>query len=302
MPKSLFGIFLWFDEVAPLFSRGGGSELRANLLRCFDAKPLTDRTRARGSRKIKTSAASLLSTIQPIMVPKLNLAQADGLFAEFFYACPDPTDIAAKGLQPFDLNKVLTDLRAASLPPEVTVSEIGAQEIAWKAAKWTAASKDAGPLMEGALLRAPGLAVRLALAFHLIGEIGKNRTVPATISDPSVRRALSLMDKFFLPSAQLVAQEIKPNEEVVAARQLARHIAEKRIKQFVNRSLRRGMKGPCADPKMMAAALRILCAANILHPYVLRPTGRGRSSNACFVNPEFLKNADQYLAEIDRPL
>lgn len=302
LAESLFGIVLWFDEVAPLFARGGGAELRTHILRCFDAKPLTDRTRARGSRKIKTSAASLLSTIQPIMIPMLNLTQADGLFARFFYACPDPTDIAEEGWPPVDLNKMLTDLRGTALPPEVTVSEKGAQEIARRTTRWNAESKEAGPLMQGALLRAPGLAVRLALVFHLISNARVDRKVPASISDSNIRRALDLMDKFFLPSAQLVAQDIKPSEEVAAARQLARHIVENGLTDFVNRSLRRTMKGPCADAKMMTAALRILCAANILHPYVRRPTGRGRSSNACFVNPDFLKNSDHYLAEIDRPL
>lgn len=301
LAESLSGVFLWFDEVAPLFSRGGGSELRANLLRSFDAKALTDRTRARGSRKIKTSAASLLSTIQPVMIPKLNLSQADGLFARFFFACPDPSDIAAPGLPPVDLAKLFNEVRSATLPAEAVISETIAQEVDRRATRWKAISKDAGPLMEGAYLRAPGLAVRLALAFHVICDIRPNKALSPNVNDANVRRGFDLMDKLFLPAAQIVAQEIKPNDELNAARFLARRIAELGEDMFVIRAMRRSICGPCTNPKLMAAAVRILTEANILHPFVLRPTGRGRPSPACFVNPEFLKNADFYLAEIDRP-
>ncbi|HRJ61301.1 MAG TPA: DUF3987 domain-containing protein [Azospirillaceae bacterium] len=145
-----------------------------------------------------------------------------------------------------------------------------------------------GPL-GGVFGKAPGLALRIALVLeHLCWcACGPPATPPDQIGLDATRRAITMVDDYFLPMAETVYGDACAPEAERHAAIVARRLLDQRPEQINGREFRRqaGLPG-LKDAGKVGAALEHLVDAGWLRPDFSRAGGStGRRRQDYLVNP-----------------
>jgi hypothetical protein len=299
------GLLMHRDEIAGWlgsfgrYSSDGGGE-RALWLEAYGGRPHTiDRQKDPEPIIIPRLSIAVLGGIQPDKLSLVTGGADDGFAARFLCYWPDPVAgfrlhrqavdgtlqfIALQRLHGLALVQNDTDTLQ---PGYVPLSDAAAAEFERFVVEVKQRAKEATGLMAGALGKAPGHLLRLALVLeYLAWSEVMLAPEPTSIGEIAMLAAIGLVDGYFLPMAQRVFGEAAIAEDERRAQELARWILRHRPKQFNARQVRRTIGGDLRDSKSMKQACEILTQAGWIRPIAKETGGAGGRSPLDYeVNP-----------------
>lgn len=292
------GVLLARDELAGFvgnLNKYGGDGDAAFWLERYDGAAFsTDRVKG-GNVQGDIGLVSILGGIQPDRVQELLLSRPDdGFVSRFLMIYPGP--VARVWLTPIaDLEKLkraLKRLRALAPNiengrPEPLIVPLN-REAENFFEKWWIDNGEEGNasvgFRAGALGKAPGVVLRLALILELMEWAGTNRPEATSVSRESVAAAIGLFEAYLLPSAcRVIGGAARDKGEAVAA-SLLKQIRLRRAGTVNTKSIYRTWSLPgLTSAAPVNAALDILCAGGWVRRS--RDARPGRPAGDWEVNP-----------------
>lgn len=299
------GLLLHRDELAAFigafdrYGSGKGGSDRPAWLESWNAKPKTiDRKSRPDPVFVPKFGVSIIGTIQPDRLEEMTAGADDGLIARFLFAFPEPRAFA-RPTRSHDPEPWKADLARLLRLPMVPVeggdlrpwymhfSDAAANVIESAAGEWAGREANASGLMLGALGKARGQAVRLALILELLRWCAErpNQDAPSTIGEDAAMAAVGLLDGYFLDMAmRAFGQGVLTNAER-HARTLLRHIVASGAGEVNERAIRETPNLPgLSSADAVQAAVGVLKRDDVLLE-ARRPEGRGRPRTDHIVNP-----------------
>jgi hypothetical protein len=259
---------------------------------------VVDRVKFSEPIRIDHLSISIFGGIQPDRLAHLLEEPDDGLLSRFLWLWPSrkPVRRPSVELNNDAASRALRKLSALSWARndddcnEPVVCSLTEEAKAFFEHWWTGhdARIPPGPL-GGVFGKAPGLALRIALVLeHLCWcACDPSATPPDQVGLDAVRRAITMMDDYFLPMAEMVYGDACAPEAERHAAIVARRLLDQRPEQINGRELRRqaGLPG-LKDAGKVSAALEYLVDAGWLRPDFTRAGGStGRRRQDYLVNP-----------------
>ncbi|MCB4820749.1 DUF3987 domain-containing protein [Roseicella aerolata] len=299
------GLLLHRDELAAWiagfekYNSGGMGGDRAAWLESYNAPPKTvDRVKHPEPIHVPRFGLSLLGTIQPERLREVMKGADDGFAVRFLWLWPEPRPFRRpqRAAAPDAMRDALRRLAALPMvaeddgPPRpfyLSFDDDAAAVIEQAGGEWAAREEESAGLMLGALGKARGQAVRLALLLeHLWWCAGPAETPPpCRISARAAEAACGLMDGYFLPMAARAFGDGALGQDERHARTLLRWIVAKRPAVVNERAIRDtpGLPG-LTKADTVKAAVAVLAAEDVLLP-ALPSGGPGRPRQDHRVNP-----------------
>ena len=306
------GLMVHRDELAGFlgsfdrYSGGGGGGDRATWLEAWSAGSLTvDRVKNPDPLQVPRFGVALLGTIQPDRLRDVTNGANDGLPVRFLFFWPGKGDTFHRPKGAADAQHIANALRRLAgleMEPDgeggvqpvvlpLTDEAVGVLVAAGQA--WQRREKEAGGLMTGALGKARGNAVRLALVLEHLWWCGWDGVIggpppPAVVSGEAMRAAVTLMDGYFLPMAERVFGDAALSPAQRGAKVMLEWILRSPGQAEINlRDVRNSARLPglsAADD--MKAAVAVLLDEGILAPKPAAAPGHGgRPRSDYLVNP-----------------
>ncbi len=280
---------------AALLSGGGDRQfwLEANGGQSFTI----DRVKHPEPVHIRHLSVAVFGGIQPDRLSAVMRDADDGLVARFLFAWPEkggyrrPTERGADhdaGLAVFRRLAALdmaNGERGATLPVVVPFSAAAVE--AFHAFRADMHGREAAGLMAGAIGKAPGHVIRLALLLEFLWWAATpGAPEPAAISYAAFAAAAGLVDGYFLPMAERVFGDAAASDPERHAAALARWIVRTGPAKVNVRVLRETDK-PAGLPRD-ASAIKAACAELVDARWLVAPppnAGPGRPAGDYMVNP-----------------
>jgi hypothetical protein len=173
-------------------------------------------------------------------------------------------------------------LPAGCDPGRVELSDEAAKHFEKFAAEVKLSATRTIGLLAGALSKAPGHVLRLAMVIEFLGWLAKPTSPePKTISSDSMLKAIKLVGDYFLP----MAQRVFPWEEQ-RAMLLVGWLRDHDMHKFNARETRRTIGGILREPTHMNAACKTLEGAGLIRPAFSRAgESKGQRRKDYEVNP-----------------
>ena len=299
------GLLLHRDELSAWiagFDQGSRSSFggdRAAWLESYTAPAKTvDRVKHPEPIYVPRFGLSILGTIQPDRLREVTSGADDGFAVRFLWLWPDPRPFrrpmraAAPDAIRDALRRLLSvpmssDENGQPCPAYLPFTDEAAEVIEAAGREWADREHASAGLMLGALGKARGQAVRLALVLeHLWWSSSTSPSLaPTCISAAAVEAACGLMDGYFLPMAARAFGDGALSEAERDARTLLRWIVATRPTMVNERAIREtpGLPGLTKAPTIRAA-VAVLVAEDVLLPGP-PASGPGRPRADYIVNP-----------------
>lgn len=298
LPK---GLLYHRDELAgwignfDRYSGGGGDRqfwLEANGGQSFTI----DRVKHPEPVHIRHLSVGVFGGIQPDRLSAVMKDADDGLVARFLYAWPEKGGYRRPAQRGADHDAGLAAVmrlaklamakgESGALLPVVVPFSAAAVE-AFHDFRRDMHARDAAGLMAGAIGKAPGHVIRLALALEFLWWAATpGAPEPAEISLAAFRAAAGLVDGYFLPMAERVFGDAAATERERHAAALARWIVRTRPAKVNARALREADKPPGLPRD--ANAIKAACAELVEARWLVAPpaaAGPGRPAGDYLVN------------------
>lgn len=301
------GVLVHRDELAALlggfdrYNGGKGGGERAAWLEAYNGNPKTvDRVKHPEPVAVPRFGLSIVGTIQPDRLTRIITEVDDGLAARFLWAFPEarPFDRPVRAHDPAPWRADL--LRLANLamaceeggePSSVLMpfSDAAADVVVKAARAWGNREGQSAGLMLGALGKARGQMIRLAVVVELLRWCAETPEVepPAEVGEEAAEAAAALLDCYFLPMAARAFGEGTVSVAERHGRTLLRHIIATGA-AVVNERVIREMPGlpGLSSADAVKAAVAVLRAEDVLLPTPLPLEGKpGRPRSDHVVNP-----------------
>lgn len=286
----------WFGGIGRFSARERG---RAFWTEAFGGRGyVVDRVKFSEPIRIDKLSISICGGIQPDRLAHLLEEPDDGLLSRFLWLWPSrkPVRRPSVELNNDAASQALRKLSALSWARrdgdgnEPVVCSLTDEAKTFFETWWTGhdARIPPGPL-GGVFGKAPGLALRIALLLeHLCWcACDPPATPPDQVGLDATRRAITMMDDYFLPMAEMVYGDACAPEAERHASIVARWLLDQRSMQINARELRRQARLPgLREPAKVNAALDHLADAGWLRPDFSRAGGStGRRRQDYLVNP-----------------
>jgi len=216
------GMLLHRDELAAFiggFDRYGGGKGgadRASWLEAWNAgRKTVDRKQSPDPIVVRRFGLSIVGTIQPDRLRDIVAGPDDGLAVRFLWAFPAVRPFGRPKVshdpQPWceDLGRLLglpmfQDVNGEDCPLIMSLTEAAIAVVEDFAGQWAAREATASGLMLGALGKARGQMVRLALVLELLRWCAERpgEEAPIEVGEESAIAAATLMENYFLPMAE----------------------------------------------------------------------------------------------------
>ncbi|GEO18686.1 DUF3987 domain-containing protein [Microvirga aerophila] len=306
------GVLLNRDEIAGWlgsfgrYSSAGGGE-RAMWLEAYGGRVYTiDRQKDPEPIIIPHLSVPVLGGAQPDKLRLITGGDDDGFAARILWCWPEPVSGFRLARAPVDgkaQEEALRRLHGLAMtqgehgtmqPSHVPVSDTAAAHFEAYGSEVKVRANGASGLLAGALGKATGQVLRLALVLEYLGWCEATfRTEPSKIGETAMLSAIGLIDGYFLPMARRVFGEAAIPEEERRAMELARWISEMRPERFNARKVRRQIGGLLREAKHMAQACEVLVQAEWIRPVaVSSASSGGRAPSDYEVNPSLLARAE----------
>jgi hypothetical protein len=298
------GLLLHRDELAAFLggfdrygSGGGGGERAAWLEAYVGGFKAVDRVKNPEPVIVPRFALGIVGTIQPDRLADLTSSADDGLAVRFLWTFPEARPFArphrTHDVVPWqrDIGRLLRlDMAKGEddkpRPWFVRFSDAAAAVVADAAREWAAREAHASGLMLGALGKARGQMVRLALVLEHLRWCAERPgdPPPSEVGDISAVSAAALIDDYFLPMAERAFGGPLSQAER-HARTLLRHIVATRLDVVNERTIREtpGLPG-LSDADAVKQAVAVLTRDDVLM-FVPRDPKPGRPRVDHRVNP-----------------
>jgi hypothetical protein len=304
------GLLLNRDEIAGWlgsfgrYSSDGGGE-RAMWLEAYGGRAYTiDRQKHPEPIIIPHLSIAVLGGIQPDKLGLIIAGADDGFAARFLWCWPEPVSgfrLVQHSIAGGSHLEAFRRLHALSMagsfsglpsPSYVSLSRAAAAHFEQYVTQVKAAAKDTAGLLGGALGKAPGHVLRLAMVLeYLDWAQGAERIEPGKISETAMLSAIALMDGYFIPMARRVFGEAAIPEEERLALELARWIVRTTASAFNARLTRRKLGGLLREAKHMTKACEVLIQAGWIRSSGKPTPSGGRTASDYEVNPTLLEEA-----------
>ena len=303
------GLLLHRDELAAFigsfdkYSGGKGGADRASWLEAWNAAPKTiDRKQRPDPIFVPRFGLSIVGSIQPDRLDDIFSGPDDGLAVRFLWTFPTPRPFARPS-RLHDAGQWLNDLgRLLKLPMVkgddgndrpwfMRFTNAAADVVLDAGREWSAREAGAEGLMLGALGKARGQMVRLALVLELLRWCAERpgEEAPAEIGEASALAAAAIMDGYFLPMAERVFGAGAMTEAERHGRTLLRHILATGAATVNERVIREtpGLRG-LSSADAVRDAVAVLRREDVL---LAAPaaTGAGRPRADHLVNPRLME-------------
>jgi hypothetical protein len=259
------GLLLHRDELAAFigsfdrYSGGKGGGDRAAWLESWNAKSKTiDRVSRPEPIMVRRFGLSIVGTIQPDRLADIVSGHDDGLAVRFLWTFPDPRPFA-RPTRLHDAAAWRADLgRLLKLPMPngedgeprpwfMRFSDAAVDVLVDAGREWGAREANASGLMLGALGKARGQMIRLALVLELLRWCAERpgEEAPAEVGEACAAAAAGLMDGYFLPMAERAFGAGAVTEPERHARTLLRHLVATGAARLNEREVREtpGLRG-----------------------------------------------------------
>jgi hypothetical protein len=299
------GILLGRDELAGWFGQldkyGGKGSDRALYLEAYGGRPyVIDRVKDGAAVRVPFLSVGIVGGIQPDRLASLLLTgDDDGAAARFLYAWPEPRRPQRPRRSPDDASALVAFRWLLTLGPVEVDGRKGPLILPFEPAAaddlqaWreqvAAMELGAAGLFLSWLGKLPGMAVRLALVFELLGWAADamSRPEPSSVSRQAMLAALRFLEVYAVPMARRVFGEaalpLADRDGIALARWLQ---ARAPVPAMVNaRDLRHADALPTRKAERYDRALAELEAAGWVRPAPRRP-GPGRGRKDWLVSPK----------------
>jgi Protein of unknown function (DUF3987) len=306
LQKHPAGLLLHRDELAGWigsFNRysGGGENGEKQLwTEAYGGRPYNiDRVKFSEPIFIPHLTVGVLGSIQPDKLHVITGGADDGFASRFLWAWPDPVEGFTLNRKPVDATKQVDAFRhlfKVKLPSEDQEGrDPGRIELSDEAAKHfekfggevkTSATRTIG-LLAGALSKAPGHVLRLAMVIEFLRWLAKPTSPePKTIASESMLKAIKLVEDYFLPMAQRVFNEAAIPLEEQRVMILIGWLRDHDMRKFNAREARRTIGGILRESAHMNAACKTLELAGLIRPAFSRAgESKGQRRKDYEVNP-----------------
>jgi hypothetical protein len=299
------GLLLHRDELAAFlgsFDRYGGGKgggERAAWLEAWNGKAKSiDRVKNPEPIHVARFGLGIIGTIQPDRLAELTTGADDGLAVRFLWIFPEARPFARPvrthdaGAWQVDLARLLrlslvTEEGREPRPWFMRFSDAAAGVVEQAARDWAAREGQAAGLMLGALGKARGHMIRLALVLELLRWCAERpgEEAPSEVGAEAAIAAAGLMDGYFLPMAERAFGEGAISQAERHARTLLRHIIATGAEVVNERAIREtpGLRG-LSSADGVREAVSVLRAEDVLLPAV-QDNKPGRPRAEYRVNP-----------------
>jgi hypothetical protein len=301
------GVLVHRDELAALlggfdrYGSGKGGGERAAWLEAYNGSPKTiDRVKHPEPIFVPRFGLSIVGTIQPDRLAELTGGSDDGLAVRFLWVFPEPRPFARPS-RVHDAAPWRADLsRLAKLampaneggeprPWFMTFSDAAAGLVVEAGRDWSDREGQAAGLMLGALGKARGQMIRLAVVVELLRWCAERPGTepPAEVGEEAAEAAAAMMDAYFLPMAARAFGEGAVSVAERHGRTLLRHIVATGAAVVNERAIRDtpGLPG-LSSAEAVKAAVAVLRAEDVLLPAPSPSEGKpGRPRADHVVNP-----------------
>ncbi|MEO3474327.1 DUF3987 domain-containing protein [Roseomonas sp. CAU 1739] len=305
------GLVVFRDELAGFlgsfdrYSGGGGGGDRAAWLEAWSAGSLTvDRVKNPEPIQVPRFGVALLGSIQPDKLRPVTSGADDGLPSRFLWFWPEDgkrfqrpkvaasAERIAAALQRLAGLEMEPDGEGEARPQALHLTDDAAGLLEAAGQAWQDRERQAGGPMIGALGKARGNAVRLALVIEHLWWCGRDGVIggpppPSVVSAEAVRAAVMLMDGYFLPMAERVFGDAALTPAQRGARTLLREIIRTCPAEINARAVRNSARLPgLSTTDDVKAAVAVLMEEDILTPKPAPIAERGgRPRGDYLVNP-----------------
>jgi hypothetical protein len=241
----------------------------------------------------------VLGSIQPDKLPVITGGADDGFASRFLWAWPDPVEGFTLNREPVDSSKQIDALRQL-FKLKIAAEDDGGRdpgrvELLDEAAKHfekfaratkVSATRTVG-LLAGAFSKAPGHVLRLAIVIEFLGWLAKPASPePSIISADSMRKAIKLVEDYFLLMARRVFNEAAIPLDELRAMTLIGWLRDHDMRRFNARDTRRTIGGILRESADMNAACKTLEQAGLIRPAFSRAgESKGQRRRDYDVNP-----------------
>ena len=313
------GLVLHRDELAAFigsfdkYSNGAGGD-RAAWLESWNGRfKAIDRAGRPEPIIVPHFGLGIVGTIQPDRLEDLTGGPDDGLAVRFLWTFPEPRPFARPKRQhdaeawQRDLARLLrlnmvTPEGGEPRPWHMRFTDTAAGLVEEAARDWAGREANAAGLMLGALGKARGHMIRLALVVELLRWCAERpgEEAPGEVGEEAALAAAGLMDGYFLPMAERAFGGGALSEDERHGRTLLRHILSTGAEVVNERTIREtpGLRGLSSADTVRAAAV-VLRRDDVLlpQPHDAKP-GRPRAEHR--VNPRLSEVSPTWQAQRQR--
>jgi hypothetical protein len=280
------GLILDRDELAAFigsfdqYGGGKGGADRASWLEAFNGRPKSvDRVKSPEPILVRRFGVSIVGTIQPDRLSELIAGADDGLAPRFLWVFPEALGTFNRPDRSHDVPAWQADLarllRLPMVPAEcgearpwyMRFSDAAADVVLGAGRDWAAREATVSGLLLGAIGKARGHMVRLAMVLELLRWCAEKpgEEAPAEVGEEAAAAAAVLLDAYFLPMAQRAYGEGALTEPERRGRTLLRHIIAQGLQVVNEREVRetRGLAG-LTDAEAVKAAVAMLRHEDVL--------------------------------------
>ena len=282
------------------YSGGGENGERQLWIEAYGGRAYNiDRVKLSEPIFIPHLTVGVLGSIQPDRLPVMTGGADDGFASRFLWAWPDPVGGFKLNREPIDSSKQIDAFRhlfrlelpaqdqGGRDPGRVELSDEAAHHFEIFAQDVKARAVRGIGLFAGALSKAPGHVLRLAMVIEFLGWLANPTSPePKIICSESMLKAIKLVGDYFLPMAQRVFNEAAIPLEEQRAMTLIRWLRDHDIREFNARQTRRTIGGILREPAHINAACKTLELAGLIRPAFSRAgKSKGRQRKDYEVNP-----------------
>lgn len=276
----------------------GGSSDRPFWLEAYGGRSFVVERLCRGAVNIGHLSISVIGNIQPDRLNTLCLkSDDDGLLSRFLPIWPMPAPITrpdgdqddnlfSEVFERLGALEMKSNVNGVSTPIIVNFTEAARQslhEFRLKVRMW---EKGVEGLPLSFIGKLPGTTVRLSLVLALLDWALLGGEEPIEITEAVYKRAVLLVERYFLPMAWRTYGGVSFTEREKAGRRLLSFLRDNGISQFSSREIRRMQKSGLNTQSLVDMGIAALEAADVIRPVNSRysRTG-GRPQRLYDVNP-----------------
>jgi hypothetical protein len=300
------GLLLVRDELSGWlggFDRyGGGGSDRAFALEAYGGRSyVVDRMKSQEPLSIRHLSIGVLGGVQPDKLSLILDQPDDGLASRVLWSWPDVApgfSLARHAASDRDAEAAFARLTTLAMgsdefanpePKRIRLAEAAEDELEAYAKEVATRVTDATGIFAGALGKARGHVLRLALVFeHLWWSPAHDVLEPSIITGRAVRAAAGLVDGYFLPMAERVCGDAAIPAGERQAMAVAHHLRRAGLSEFNARVVRREIGGLLREAAVMDAACAVLVDAGRIRPLKPSHVGAGRRPKNFEVNSAVL--------------